>query len=40
MKANHLQKVNRPQCPFTLKDSEIHIKKRKRKNQAYIYIVM
>ena len=23
---DHLQKVNRPQCAFTLKDNEIHIK--------------
>ena len=35
MTANHLQNLNRPQCPFTLKDCEIHIKKKK--NQAYIY---
>ena len=31
----YLQKVNRPQCPFTLKDSEIYIKiKNKKCNQA------
>ena len=27
MKTNYLQKVNRPQCPFILRDSEIYIKK-------------
>ena len=26
MKTNYLQMLNRPQCPFILRDSEIYIK--------------
>lgn len=33
MKVGYLQKVNKPQCPFTLKDSGIHIYIKK--NQCY-----
>ena len=31
VEGGYFQKVNRPQCPFTLKDNEIYIKKKKKK---------
>lgn len=34
VEGGYFQKVNRPQCPFTLKDNEIYIKKKKKKKKS------